>query len=245
MALNEEWFIENIVEEKYLELLKRNYPQHQLKNLLLLNIDLRLLYLKHILMIENSLKNALLHQLFNDNIQNLNNVEFLDSEHLEKIKSSSRLIRTGYNKYHRSGVLKSRTIRSLIEVMSFEWTMNLLQTLNDKSITKIAHYFGIKEFNDSKILLEQLEYIKDIRNYLSHNFKVLAIQFRYKERFAYYEQTLNANNDHHYLHLLITRFSSKNQLLSPFNIEYEKLFNSYDVKMHDCIKEENDNIVHT
>ncbi|WP_425376734.1 hypothetical protein [Spiroplasma endosymbiont of Aleiodes alternator] len=61
MLLNEEWFAENIVEEKYLELLKRNYPQHQLKDLLLLNIDLRLLYLKHILMIENSLKNALLH----------------------------------------------------------------------------------------------------------------------------------------------------------------------------------------
>ncbi|WP_342274746.1 Abi family protein [Spiroplasma endosymbiont of Phycita roborella] len=245
MLLNEEWFVENIVEEKYLELLKRNYPQHQLKDLFLLNIDLRLLYLKHILMIENSLKNALLHQLFNDNVQNLDNATFLNPEHLAQMKTALRLIRAGYNKYNRSGVLKSRTIRSLIEVMSFEWIMKLLQTLNDKSIAKIAHYFGIKEFNDSKILLEQLEYIKDVRNYLSHNFKVLAIQFKYKERFAYYEQTLNANNDHHYLHLLITRFSSKNQLLAPFNVDYENLFNSYDVKIYDCVKEDTQSIIHT
>lgn len=245
MLLTEEWIAENIVEEKYFQLLKRNYPQHTLQNLLLLNIDLRLLYLKHILMIENSLKNVLLHQLFNDNVQNIANASFLNQEHLLQMKTASRLIRAGYNKYGRSGVLKSKTIRSLIEVMSFESTMKLLQTLNDNSIVKIAHYFGIKEFNDSKILLEQLEYIKDVRNYLSHNFKVLAIQFKYKERFAYYEQTLNANNDHHYLHLLITRFSSKNQLLVPFNIDYQKLFDSYDVKIHDSFKAETDSIIHT
>lgn len=245
MSVNEEWLAAYVIEEKYLQLLKRNYPQHQLKNLLLLNIDLRLLYLKHILMIENSLKNALLHQLVNDNVQNLDNASFLNPEHLAQMKTAFRLIRAGYNKYHRSGILKSRTIRSLIEVMSFEWTMNLLQTLNDKSIAKIANYFGIKEFHDSKVLLEQLAYIKDVRNYLSHNFKVLAIQFKYKERFTYYEQTLNANNDHHYLHLLITRFSSKSQLLAPFNVDYEKLFNSYDVKIDDCVKQENNGIMAT
>ncbi|BET38988.1 hypothetical protein [Spiroplasma ixodetis] len=111
------------------------------------------MYLKHILMIENSLKNALLHQLFNDNVQNLDNATFLNPEHLAQMKTALGLIRAVYNKYNRSGILKSRTIRSLIEVISFEWTMKLLQTLNDKSIAKIAHYFGIKEFNDSKILL--------------------------------------------------------------------------------------------
>lgn len=114
MLLNEELFVENIVEEKYLELLKRNYPQHQLKYLLLLNIDLRLLYLKHILMIENSLKNALLHQIFNDNVQNLDNSTFLNPEHLSQMKTALGLIRAGYNKYNRSGILKSPTIRSLI-----------------------------------------------------------------------------------------------------------------------------------
>lgn len=240
MALNETWMAENIVEEKYLDLLKRNYPQHNLQNLLLLNIDLRLLYLKHILMIENSLKHALLHQLLNDNIQNVNNTTYLNPEHLEQMKTALHLIRVGYNKYGRSGVLKSRTIRSLLEVTSFEWTMNLLQTLNHKSIAKIAHYFGINDFNDRKMLLEQLEYIKDVRNYLSHNFKVLCIQFKHKERFAYYEQTLSATNDHHYLHLLITRFSSKNELLPPFNSDYEKLFKNYEVKIHDCVKMQND-----
>lgn len=240
MHLNESWITEHIVEEKYLDLLKRNYPQHDLQNLLLLNIDLRLLYLKHILMIENSLKYALLQQLLNDNIQNVNNITYLNPEHLEQMKTALHLIRTGYHKYGRNGVLKSRTIRSLLEVMSFEWTMNLLQTLNHKSIAKIAHYFGINDFNDSKILLEQLEYIKDIRNYLSHNFKVLGIQFKHKERFAYYEQTLNATNDHHYLHLLISRFSSRSQLLPPFNSDYEKLFKNYEVKIHDCVKEPTD-----
>ncbi|WP_342275865.1 Abi family protein [Spiroplasma endosymbiont of Nebria brevicollis] len=240
MPLNESWIIEHIVEEKYLDLLKRNYPQHDLQNLLLLNIDLRLLYLKHILMIENSLKYALLQQLLSDNIQNVNNTTYLNPDHLEQMKTALHLIRAGYNKYGRSGVLKSRTIRSLLEVMSFEWTMSLLQTLNHKSIAKIAHYFGIKDFNDRKILLEQLEYIKDVRNYLSHNFKVLGVQFKHKERFAYYEQALNATNEHHYLHLLIDRFSSKNELLPRFNSDYEKLFKNYEVKIHDCVKEQTD-----
>lgn len=87
MLLNEEWFAENIVEEKYLKLLKRNYPQHQ---------------------------------LFNDTVQNLDKATFFNPEHLAQMKTALRLIRAGYNKYNRSGVLKSRTIRSLIEVMSFE-----------------------------------------------------------------------------------------------------------------------------
>lgn len=236
MELNHAWFSEHIVDTKYLDLLKRQYPQHQLKKLLLLNIDLRLLYLKHILMIENSLKNALLIQLCNDNMQNFENTTDLNPDLLAQMKSGLHLIRSDYNKYRRNGVLKSRTIRSLLQVMSFEWTINLLQVLNQASITKIANYFGINEINDSKVLLEQLEYIKDVRNYLSHNFKILGIHFKTKKRFNYYEQTLNASNDHHYLHLLITRFASKNQLLTPFNQDYETLFNKYQVKVNNSFK---------
>jgi len=52
--------VENLVDEKYLEQLKKSYPNHSLDELLLLNVDLRLLYLKHIFMIENSLKKILL-----------------------------------------------------------------------------------------------------------------------------------------------------------------------------------------
>ncbi|MGL5268409.1 MAG: Abi family protein [Spiroplasma sp.] len=236
MGLSERWIAENIVDEKYLEQLKKTYPNHDLKKLLLLNVDLRLLYLKHLFMIENSLKNVLLRQTFINELQNLENSYFLNQEHLKKLRTARRVIRTGYYKYHRNGILKSKTIRSLIEVMSFESIMNLLQTLNDDNLKKIAKYFGLNEYNSSDILLEQLEYLKNIRNYLSHNFKILNVYFNQKRsNNNFYQQELAANNDHHYLHLLINRYSSKNQLLLNFTEEYQKLFQSYKVSLNDTI----------
>lgn len=233
MNLSEAWLAENIVDEKYLEQLKKIYPNHDLKKLLVLNIDLRLLYLKHLFMIENSLKNILLHQMFINEIQNIENSHFLNQDHLKNLRTARRVIRAGYHKYSRNGVLKSKTIRSLIEVMSFEAIMSLLQTLNDDNLKKIAQYFGLNEYNNHDILLEQLEYLKDIRNYLSHNFKVLGIHFNQKRSSNNaYQQELNATNDHHYLHLLIDRYSNKNQLLLLFTQEYKELFQTYQVSLN-------------
>lgn len=236
MELTETWLAENIVDEKYLEQLKRIYPNHRLEKLLLLNVDLRLLYLKHLFMIENSLKTILLHQMFINELQNIENSHFLNQDHLRNLRIARRVIRAGYHKYTRNGVLKSKTIRSLIEVMSFESIMNLLDTLNDDSLKKIAIYFGLKEHNNQNILLEQLNYLKDVRNYLSHNFKVLGIHFNQKRNNNNnYQQELGANNDHHYLHLLIERFSSKSQLLLLFTKEYQELFQRYNVIFNDSI----------
>lgn len=233
MTVSQTWLATNIVDEKYLEQLKKVYPSHDLEKLLLLNIDLRLLYLKHLFMIENSLKNILLHQMFISEIQNLENSHFLNQEHLKNLRRARRVIRSGYHKYSRNGVLKSKTIRSLIEVMSFESIMNLLQTLNNESLRKVAEYFGLHEHNSNIILLEQLEYLKDIRNYLSHNFKVLGIHFNQKRGSNNaYQQELGASNDHHYLHILIERYSSKNQILAVFTNEYKTLFQSYRVNLN-------------
>lgn len=233
MTVSQTWLATNIVDEKYLEQLKKVYPSHDLEKLLLLNIDLRLLYLKHLFMIENSLKNILLHQMFISEIQNLENSHFLNQEHLKNLRRARRVIRSGYHKYSRNGVLKSKTIRSLIEVMSFESIMNLLQTLNNESLRKVAQYFGLHEYNSNIILLEQLEYLKDIRNYLSHNFKVLGIHFNQKRGSSNaYHQELGASNDHHYLHILIERYSSKNQILAVFTNEYKSLFQSYRVNLN-------------
>lgn len=244
MGLSETWIVENIVDEKYLEQLKKAYPNHDLKKILLLNIDLRLLYLKHLFMIENSLKNILLRQMFINELQNLENSYFLDQDHLKSLRTARRVIRAGYHKYHRNGVLKSKTIRSLIEVMSFESIMNLLQTLNDENLKKIAEYFGLNEYNNQDILLEQLEYLKNIRNYLSHNFKVLNTQFnqRRNNNNSYQQELTNANNNHHYLHLLVNRYSSKNQLLANFNQEYQKLFQSYKVSLNGTIINSSDSV---
>lgn len=229
MALSETWLVENLVDEKYLEQLKKSYPNHSLDELLLLNVDLRLLYLKHIFMIENSLKKILLRQLFISEIQNLDNNHYLNQEHLKNLRAARRVIRSGYYKYSHNGVLKSKTIRSLFEVMSFESILSLLETLNNDNINKIAEYFGINDFNKQRVLIEQLNYIKDIRNYLSHNFKVLGVHFNLKGNNNYYQQELAADNDHHYLHLLVERFSSKSQILPSFNNEYQRLFQKYNI----------------
>ncbi|MCL8209520.1 Abi family protein [Spiroplasma attinicola] len=229
MALSETWLVENLVDEKYLEQLKKSYPNHSLDELLLLNVDLRLLYLKHIFMIENSLKKILLRQLFISEIQNLDNSHYLNQDHLKNLRAARRVIRSGYYKYSHNGVLKSKTIRSLFEVMSFESILSLLETLNNDNINKIAEYFGINDFNKQRVLMEQLNYIKDIRNYLSHNFKVLGVHFNLKGNNNYYQQELAADNDHHYLHLLVERFSSKSQILPNFNNEYQRLFQKYNI----------------
>lgn len=229
MALSETWLVENLVDEKYLEQLKKSYPNHSLDELLLLNVDLRLLYLKHIFMIENSLKKILLRQLFISEIQNLDNSHYLNQDHLKNLRAARRVIRSGYYKYSHNGVLKSKTIRSLFEVMSFESILSLLETLNNDNINKIAEYFGINDFNKQQVLMEQLNYIKDIRNYLSHNFKVLGVHFNLKGNNNYYQQELAADNDHHYLHLLVERFSSKSQILPNFNNEYQQLFQKYNI----------------
>lgn len=229
MALSETWLVENLVDEKYLEQLKKSYPNHSLDELLLLNVDLRLLYLKHIFMIENSLKKILLRQLFISEIQNLDNSHYLNQDHLKNLRAARRVIRSGYYKYSHNGVLKSKTIRSLFEVMSFESILSLLETLNNDNINKIAEYFGINDFNKQQVLIEQLNYIKDIRNYLSHNFKVLGVHFNLKGNNNYYQQELAADNDHHYLHLLVERFSSKSQILPNFNNEYQRLFQKYNI----------------
>lgn len=229
MALSETWLVENLVDEKYLEQLKKSYPNHSLDELLLLNVDLRLLYLKHIFMIENSLKKILLRQLFISEIQNLDNSHYLNQDHLKNLRAARRVIRSGYYKYSHNGVLKSKTIRSLFEVMSFESILSLLETLNNDNINKIAEYFGINDFNKQQVLMEQLNYIKDIRNYLSHNFKVLGVHFNLKGNNNYYQQELVADNDHHYLHLLVERFSSKSQILPNFNNEYQRLFQKYNI----------------
>gem|GEM_PF-829820 len=221
--------VENLVDEKYLEQLKKSYPNHSLDELLLLNVDLRLLYLKHIFMIENSLKKILLRQLFISEIQNLDNSHYLNQDHLKNLRAARRVIRSGYYKYSHNGVLKSKTIRSLFEVMSFESILSLLETLNNDNINKIAEYFGINDFNKQRVLMEQLNYIKDIRNYLSHNFKVLGVHFNLKGNNNYYQQELAADNDHHYLHLLVERFSSKSQILPNFNNEYQQLFQKYNI----------------
>jgi len=221
--------VENLVDEKYLEQLKKSYPNHSLDELLLLNVDLRLLYLKHIFMIENSLKKILLRQLFISEIQNLDNSHYLNQDHLKNLRAARRVIRSGYYKYSHNGVLKSKTIRSLFEVMSFESILSLLETLNNDNINKIAEYFGINDFNKQQVLMEQLNYIKDIRNYLSHNFKVLGVHFNLKGNNNYYQQELVADNDHHYLHLLVERFSSKSQILPNFNNEYQRLFQKYNI----------------
>jgi len=221
--------VENLVDEKYLEQLKKIYPNHSLDELLLLNVDLRLLYLKHIFMIENSLKKILLRQLFISEIQNLDNSHYLNQDHLKNLRAARRVIRSGYYKYSHNGVLKSKTIRSLFEVMSFESILSLLETLNNDNINKIAEYFGINDFNKQRVLMEQLNYIKDIRNYLSHNFKVLGVHFNLKGNNNYYQQELAADNDHHYLHLLVERFSSKSQILPNFNNEYQQLFQKYNI----------------
>jgi len=221
--------VENLVDEKYLEQLKKSYPNHSLDELLLLNVDLRLLYLKHIFMIENSLKKILLRQLFISEIQNLDNSHYLNQDHLKNLRAARRVIRSGYYKYSHNGVLKSKTIRSLFEVMSFESILSLLETLNNDNINKIAEYFGINDFNKQQVLIEQLNYIKDIRNYLSHNFKVLGVHFNLKGNNNYYQQELAADNDHHYLHLLVERFSSKSQILPNFNNEYQRLFQKYNI----------------
>ncbi|MBE4703801.1 Abi family protein [Spiroplasma platyhelix] len=243
MTISQTWLATNIVDEKYLEQLKKVYSNHDLEKLLLLNIDLRLLYLKHLFMIENSLKNILLHQMFINELQNLENSHFLNQEHLKNLRRARRVIRAGYHKYSRNGVLKSKTIRSLIEVMSFESIMTLLQTLNDENLKKVAQYFGLNEHNNQNILLEQLEYLKDIRNYLSHNFKVLGVHFNQKRsNNNSYQQELKANNDHHYLHLLIERYSSKNQILAVFTDEYKKLFQSYEVSHNGTISNSTNNI---
>lgn len=229
MALSETWLVENLVDEKYLEQLKKSYPNHSLDQLLLLNVDLRLLYLKHIFMIENSLKKLLLRQLFISEIQNPDNNHYLNQEHLKNFRAARRVIRSGYYKYTHNGVLKSKTIRSLFEVMSFESILNLLETLNNDNINQIAEYFGLNDFNKQRVLLDQLNYIKDIRNYLSHNFKVLGVHFNLKGNHNYYQQELAADNDHHYLHLLVERFSSKSQILPSFNDEYQRLFQKYNI----------------
>lgn len=229
MALSETWLVENLVDEKYLGQLKKSYPNHDLNELLLLNVDLRLLYLKHIFMIENSLKKILLRQLFINEIQNLDNSHYLNQDHLKNLRAAKRVIRSGYYKYSHNGVLKSKTIRSLFEVMSFESILSLLATLNNDNINKIAEYFEIDDFNKQKILIEQLNYIKDIRNYLSHNFKVLGVHFNLKGNHNYYQQELVADNDHHYLHLLVDHFSSKSQILPSFNDEYQRLFQKYNI----------------
>lgn len=229
MALSETWLVENLVDEKYLEQLKKSYPNHSLDELLLLNVDLRLLYLKHIFMIENSLKKILLRQLFISEIQNLDNSHYLNQDHLKNLRAARRVIRSGYYKYSHNGVLKSKTIRSLFEVMSFESILSLLETLNNDNINKIAEYFGINDFNKQQVFMEQLNYIKDIRNYLSHNFKVLGVHFNLKGNNNYYQQELAADNDHHYLHLLVERFSSKSQILPNFNNEYQQLFQKYNI----------------
>lgn len=243
MSASQTWLATNIVDEKYLEQLKKVYPNHNLEKLLLLNIDLRLLYLKHLFMIENSLKNILLHQMFINELQNFENSHFLNQEHLKNLRQARRVIRAGYHKYSRNGVLKSKTIRSLIEVMSFESIMNLLQTLNDESLKKVAQYFGLNEHNNQNILLEQLEYLKDVRNYLSHNFKVLGIHFNQKRNNnSSYQQELRANNNHHYLLLLIERYSSKNQILAVFTDEYKRLFQSYEVHHNDNISSSTSNV---
>ncbi|MDQ7982612.1 MAG: Abi family protein [Spiroplasma sp.] len=229
MALSETWLVENLVDEKYLGQLKKSYPNHDLDWLLLLNVDLRLLYLKHIFMIENSLKKILLRQLSMSDLQNLDGNHYLNQEHLKNLRAARRIIRSGYYKYSHNGVLKSKTLRSLFEVMSFESILSLLETLNIDALNKITDYFGIHDFNKQQILFEQLNYIKDIRNYLSHNFKVLGIHFIQKGNNNYYQQDLQADNDHHYLHLLIDRFSSKSQILPSFNDDYQKLFNRYNI----------------
>lgn len=229
MALSETWLVENLVDEKYLGQLKKSYPNHDLDKLLVLNVDLRLLYLKHIFMIENSLKKILLRQLFISEIQNLDNSHYLNQDHLKNLRAARRVIRTGYYKYSHNGVLKSKTIRSLFEVMSFESILSLLETLNSENLDKIAEYFGINEFNKQQVLIEQLTYVKDIRNYLSHNFKVLGVHFNNKGNNNYYQQELEADNDHHYLHLLVDRFSSKSQILPSFNDEYQRLFQKYNI----------------
>lgn len=237
MGLSQEWMNKYIVDEKYLELLKKFYPQKELEKLLLLNIDLRMLYLKHILMIENLLKNILLQQPFISALQNINNAFVLNEQDWKHLKSGQKLIRIGYSKYSRSGILKSKTIPSLIEVMSFEWVMRLLETLTDKNLAKIAEAFGIHEFKNHEILLEQLVYLKDIRNYLSHNFKVLGVHFSPKRTTFYYQQDLEANNGHHYLHLIINRFSAQNRLLLTFNEEYKNLFINYGININNKLVE--------
>lgn len=243
MSISETWLATNIVDEKYLQQIRKSYPNHDLEKLLSLNIDLRLLYLKHLFMIENSLKNILLHQMFINELQNLENSHFLNQEHLKNLRQARRVIRAGYHKYSRNGVLKSKTIRSLIEVMSFESIMSLLQTLNDENLKKVAQYFGLNEHNNHYILLEQLEYLKDVRNYLSHNFKVLNVQFNQKRSHNNsYQQELGANNDHHYLQLLIERYSSKNQILPIFTDEYKQLFNNYQVNHNGTISSSINNI---
>lgn len=228
MNQSESWIVQNIVDEKYLQQLKRIYPNHDLEKLLLLNLDLRLLYLKYLFMIENSLKNILLHQMFISELQNFENSYFLNQEHLKNLRATKRVIRAGYHKYSRSGILKSKTIRSLIEVMSFESIMNLLQTLNDENLKKVAQYFGLNEYNNKELLLQQLEYLKNVRNYLSHNFKVLGINF-YQRHGNNNSLQQGINNDHSYLQLLIERYSNKNKLLRVFSEEYKKLFKNYQV----------------
>jgi len=107
--------------------------------------------------------------------------------------------------------------------------MNLLQTLNSENLKKIAQYFDLNEYNNQDILLEQLEYLKDVRNYLSHNFKVLTISSIYKSNNNFYQQKLDDKIAHHYLHMLIDRYSSKNQLLKNFTKEYQELFQNYQI----------------
>lgn len=239
VVILEKWLSDNIVDEKYLLVLKKFYPQKDLEKLLLLNIDLRMLYLKHILMIENLLKNILLQQPFISELQNINNVFIFNQQDWKHLKLGQKLIRKGYSKYRRRGILNSKTISSLIEVMSFEWIMKLLETLTDNNLSKIAHAFGITEFKNHEILIEQLIYLKDIRNYLSHNFKVLAVHFSPKRTTFHYQQDLQANNGHHYLHIIINRFSHQNKILADFNEEYQQLFHTYDISINNNLRENN------
>lgn len=229
MNISETWVLENIIDEKYIEQLKRYYANQNLEKILLLNIDLRLLYLKHIFMIENSLKKMLLNQIVNHEIQSMDKTYYLNIDNLKNLKLTRRCIRSGYHKYSRNGFLKSKNIHNLIEVMSFESIMNLLKTLNNESLKKVAVYFGINEYDSQNILIEQLDFLKDVRNYLSHNFKVLMIHFSKKNSGSYYQNQLGANNDHHYLHIIIDHYSSKSQVLKKFSQEYQELFQNYQI----------------
>lgn len=69
------------------------------------------------------------------------------------------------------------------------------------------------------------------------------MQFNQRRNNNCYQQELtNATNDHHYLNLLINRYSSKNQLLANFNQEYQKLFQSYEVNLNGTIINNSDSV---
>lgn len=227
--VSKKWINDNVISEKYLNSILNSYSSKNYEQLLLLNIDLRMLYLKYILMIENNLKHIILKKI--KTIENTSDFHKIVKSIWKSEKLGNKLIRNGYNKYYRSHILKHKSLKNLVKVMSFEWTMKFLENFNNETLKQIANYFEFPIEENYIFLFNELNYLKDMRNYFSHNFKVINIDLKPKNKDLlniYYQHSKEEKKL--FLNSIIAKYSKKIIILEDFNSEFKKLLDKYNIE---------------